>query len=153
MESQESGAAGEGRSREDNGARSSLGQRIDRASGSAQQAWTRTRDAFSDVKQTLDIEGRVDRHPYGTLAAAVGIGYVLGGGLFSPLTARIIGLGLRVGLRLAALPLIKDEVLNIVDGLATGQGGGGQGRQERDEEGAQARKSSKQENTNKGRQP
>jgi hypothetical protein len=149
MESQESGAAGGGRSREDNGARS-LGQRIDRASGTAQQAWTRTRDAFSEVKETLDIEGRVDRHPYGTLAAAVGIGYVLGGGLFSPLTARILGLGLRIGLRLAALPLIKDEIANIVDGLATGEGGGNAGGEE---EGAKARKSSKPENTNKGRQP
>ena len=47
------------------------------------------------------------RNPYGTVAAALGIGYVLGGGLFTPLTARIVRLGLRIGMRLAVLPLLK----------------------------------------------
>jgi len=102
-----------------------LGQRVDHVSGSAQHAWTRTRDAFSDIKGTVDLDGRVKRYPYGTLAAAVGIGYVLGGGLFSPLTARIIGLGLRIGMRLAVLPLITDELT----GLAEAMGGGAEGEE------------------------
>jgi hypothetical protein len=145
MESQESGAPNGSRGGEEGGGRS-FGQRVDRVSGSAQQVWTRTRDAFSDVKGTLDIDGRVDRHPYGTLAAAVGIGYVLGGGLFSPLTARILGFGLRIGVRLAALPFIKDELMGALDGLGgesagSEEGGGGKGRK------------TKQANTNKGRQP
>ena len=92
-------------------------------SGSAQQAWSRTRDAIGDIKGTLDIDGRVGRHPYGTIAAAVGIGYVLGGGLFSRLSARILGLGLRVGLRLAVLPLIKDELLGLAETLGEGESG------------------------------
>jgi hypothetical protein len=144
MESQESGAPNGARGGGDDGARS-FGQRIDRVSGTAQQAWTRTRDAFSDVKGTLDLDGRIDRHPYGTLAAAVGIGYVLGGGLFSPLTARILGFGLRMGLRLAALPFIKEEVLGALDGFGSDGAGG-------EESGAKGRKT-KQANTNKGRQP
>ena len=73
-------------------------------SHTAEQVWDRTRDSFSDLGDALDIKGRVDRHPYGTVAAAVGIGYVLGGGMFTPLTARIVRLGVRIGMRLAVLP-------------------------------------------------
>src|SRR4051794_19451084 len=104
MESQESNAPN-GQQRDDGGNRS-FGQRVDRVSDTAQQAWSRTRDAVTDIKGTLDLDGRVSRNPYGTIAAAVGIGYVLGGGIFSPLTARILGLGLRLGIRLAALPFL-----------------------------------------------
>lgn len=94
-----------------------IGQRVDRVSDSAQQAWDRTRGAFSDIKRVADIDGRVQRNPYGTVAAAVGIGYVLGGGIFSPLTARIVGLGLRIGVRLALLPLMKDQISELADSL------------------------------------
>ena len=38
--------------------------------------------------------------------AALGVGYVLGGGLFSPTTARL----LRIGARLALVPIIKSQV-------------------------------------------
>lgn len=123
MESQESPRAANGR-RDDNGS-PSIGEAVDRVSGSAQHAWTRTRDAFDDIKGTLDLEGRVKRHPYGTLAAAIGVGYVLGGGLFSRLTARILGLGLRVGIRLAAIPVLKDELAGFADSFGAGEGGGG----------------------------
>jgi hypothetical protein len=67
----------------------------------------------------VDLGGRVNKHPYGTLAAAVGIGYLLGGGLFTPLTGRIVGLGLRLGLRLAVLPLLKDQLGDLVETLAS----------------------------------
>jgi hypothetical protein len=33
-----------------------------------------------------DLKTRFDQHPYGALAAALGVGYVLGGGFFTPLT-------------------------------------------------------------------
>ena len=95
----------------------SIGQRMDRVSDSAQQAWDRTRDAVSDIKRVADIDGRVRRNPYGTVAAAVGIGYVLGGGIFTPLTARIVGLGLRIGIRLALLPMMKDQISELADSL------------------------------------
>jgi hypothetical protein len=118
-----------------------FGERIDRMSDTAHQAWDRTRHAFDDIKETMDIQGRVSRHPYGTLAAALGIGYVLGGGLFSRLTGRILGLGLRLGIRLAALPLIKDELLGFAEALGTGGP-----RAERGEE-------TRPSNTNKEREP
>ncbi len=95
----------------------SIGQRMDRVSDSAQQAWDRTRDAVSDIKRVADIDGRVRRNPYGTVAAALGIGYVLGGGIFTPLTARIVGLGLRIGLRLSLLPMMKDQISELADSL------------------------------------
>jgi hypothetical protein len=41
----------------------------------------------------------------------VGVGYVLGGGLFSRLTARIVGTGLRIGLRTALLPFVTEGLL------------------------------------------
>jgi hypothetical protein len=57
-----------------------------------------------------DLEERVGRNPYGMVAGAIGIGFVLGGGLFTRMTARIVGAGLRIGL-MAALPLLKNELL------------------------------------------
>jgi hypothetical protein len=65
----------------------------------------------------LDVKGRVRRHPYGTVAAAIGIGYVLGGGLFTPLTSRIVRFGIRLGMRLAVLPLIKQEMAALVEDI------------------------------------
>jgi ElaB/YqjD/DUF883 family membrane-anchored ribosome-binding protein len=128
-----------GQRMEDGGMRT-FGQRVDHINDTAQHAWTRTRDAFSDIKETLDVDGRVKRHPYGTVAAALGIGYVLGGGLFSRLTGRILGTGLRLGIRLAALPFIKEELLTLISVAADST----------DESGSKSRKS-RQGNTNKGR--
>ena len=59
--------------------------------------------------EALDIEGRLERNPYGMLAGALAVGFVLGGGLFTRLTASIAGAGLRVGLA-AALPLLQQEL-------------------------------------------
>jgi hypothetical protein len=90
-------------------------------SDSAHKAWDRTRGAVAELKRAAAIDERVDRHPYGSLAAALGIGYVLGGGIFTPLTSRIVSLGLRIGLRLAVLPMLKDEISVLADTL-TGEG-------------------------------
>ena len=92
-----------------------LGKRIEKVGHTAEHVWDRTRDSVSDIRDALDIPGRVERHPYGTVAAAVGIGYVLGGGLFTPLTARIVGLGIRIGVRLALLPMLKDQISELAD--------------------------------------
>jgi hypothetical protein len=62
------------------------------------------------LTRAIDLRGRVQRHPIGMVAAAIGIGYVLGGGLFSPLTGRLV----RVGVRLALIPLVKSQLSNIV---------------------------------------
>jgi hypothetical protein len=52
-------------------------------------------------------------HPGRSVAMAVGVGYVLGGGLFSRLTARIVGTGIRIGLRTALLPFVTEGLLAL----------------------------------------
>lgn len=54
---------------------------------------------------------RTQEHPVRSVAMAVGVGYVLGGGLFSRLTARIVGTAVRIGLRTALLPLVTEGLL------------------------------------------
>src|SRR5580704_1309031 len=88
---------------------------------SAHKAWDRTRGAVSELKRAAAIEERVNRNPYGTVAAALGIGYVLGGGIFTPLTSRIVGLALRIGVRVALLPMLTDEISALADAV-TGEG-------------------------------
>jgi hypothetical protein len=61
------------------------------------------------LRETFDIQGRLRRSPYATVAGAVGMGFVLGGGLFTRLTAKILGAGLRVGM-MAALPILQKEI-------------------------------------------
>ena len=60
------------------------------------------------VKDIVDIEGRVERHPYGMMAGALGAGFILGGGLFTRLTERLAGTALRIGV-MAALPRLEKE--------------------------------------------
>jgi hypothetical protein len=95
-----------------------IGQRVDRVSDTAQEAWTQTRGAFSDLKDAVDLEGRVKRNPYGAVAAALGLGYVLGGGIFTKLTSRIVRIGLRIGVRVAVLPLLKDQIAGLAETLS-----------------------------------
>ena len=120
---------------------SALKRQLTRIEDDAGDAWSRTRDVFSDVSETLDIKGRLNRNPYGTLAAAVGIGYVLGGGFFTPLTARLVRLGLKLGVRLAIVPLLNEEAANLVSGIvggeesSSGESKGRKGRQHNSNEG------------------
>jgi hypothetical protein len=69
--------------------------------------------SIENLSQALDLRGRVERNPIGMMFAALGVGYVLGGGLFSPTTARL----LRIGARLALVPIIKSQ-LNAFSGGA-----------------------------------
>jgi len=62
------------------------------------------------LTRAIDLRGRVERNPIGMVLAAAGVGYVLGGGLFSPLTGRLV----KIGIRLALIPLIKSQLSNIV---------------------------------------
>ena len=115
-----SGATGNGTA--EHGEDAGFGQRVDQLGSDAQQFIDNARSAVADLGQTLDLKGRVERNPYGTLAIAVGVGYVLGGGLFTPLTGRI----LKLGVRLAALPFVKDELMGMAEsafqGYQTGRG-------------------------------
>jgi len=120
-----------------------VGQRFDRASDNAQEAWSRTRETVNDLKDRLDIDGRVARNPYGMVAAALGVGYVLGGGLFSPLTARLVGFGMRMGLRLAAIPFLENELRGLTESVMNGAA-------ESDESSEGGERKSHRRGTNKG---
>jgi len=61
------------------------------------------------VRELLDVAGRVQRNPYGMVGGALAIGFVLGGGLFTRLSGRIAGAGLRMGL-MAAMTLLNQEL-------------------------------------------
>lgn len=112
---EESNHASKGQGHVGNGAGAAVtvGQRIDRICDAAGIVIKGSRDVVSEFKGLLDIEGRVDRNPYAMMAAAAGSGYVLGGGLFSPLTARILRFSLRFGLRLATSSLLQCERLGF----------------------------------------
>ena len=68
-------------------------------------------DTSGALREVLDIEGRVQRNPYGMVAGALVVGFVMGGGLFTRLTARIAGAGLRMGLA-AAWPLLQQQLFS-----------------------------------------
>jgi len=97
-----------------------IGERVEHINQSAQELWSEAQGAVTQLKETLDIQGRVERHPYGMILAAVGVGYVLGGGLFSSLTGGL----LRLGFRVAALPFVKQELLSLAKGALQNARGG-----------------------------
>lgn len=105
------------------GAGPRMGERLDSMGDSAQRLMNDARGAVDQIADAVDLHGRVQRNPYGMLFAAFGVGYVLGGGLFTPTTARVI----RLGMKLAALPLVKDELLGMAEAAVDGLGAKGKG--------------------------
>ena len=60
-------------------------------------------EAFDEIQDYL--REQLEQRPYATLAAASGIGYILGGGLPSRLTGLLFGWGTRVALTMAVQQL------------------------------------------------
>jgi hypothetical protein len=90
--------------------------RVGHLNDSAHQLLEEARTTFEDLGQAIDLRGRVQRHPYAMVAAALGVGYVLGGGLFSGFTARLLGLGVRA----AAIPLVKNQLISLAGAAVAG---------------------------------
>jgi hypothetical protein len=61
------------------------------------------------LRGVLDLGNRTQRNPFGVVAVAAGVGFVLGGGLSSRLTDRVAGTALRLGL-LALWPRLEEEL-------------------------------------------
>jgi hypothetical protein len=65
--------------------------------------------AARELYERFDLRREVEEHPYRTVLVAAGVGYVLGGGLFSPLTRQM----LRLGVRLALVPMAKSMLADL----------------------------------------
>ncbi len=75
--------------------------------------------AAEEIRERLDLQGRMERAPYQTMAIALGVGYVLGGGLFSSLT----GKALRIGFKAMLVPLINAKLVELGEAAAQGARG------------------------------
>ena len=99
-----------------NGHSPGLGGRVDSLGRAAHSFTEELRGTASDFGRALDVRGRAQRHPYLMVAAAAAAGYVLGGGLFTRSTARL----LRVAVRLAALPVMRSELIGLAEAMLSG---------------------------------
>jgi len=67
------------------------------------------------------LRAQLEERPYQTLAVVAGVGFVLGGGLFTRFAVRVIASSLRVGLAAAFAPLV-DSVVAHIQPLESGNG-------------------------------
>jgi hypothetical protein len=72
--------------------------------------------AINGVADAVGLTPKVEQAPYAMVAAALGIGYVVGGGLFTPTTARLF----QLGMKLAAVPAVRDRLLDVAEGVIDG---------------------------------
>ena len=63
------------------------------------------------------LSEQINEHPGRTMAIALGTGYLLAGGLFTRLSARLVGLGMRIGLRVGASRLVTRSVVALREAL------------------------------------
>jgi hypothetical protein len=93
-----------------------FGARVRSLNRAARSFREQVRTTATDFGDALDVRKRVRRHPYAMVAAALGVGYVLGGGLFSRTTIRLLGVAGRV----ATLPLIRSELIGLAEAMISG---------------------------------
>ncbi len=72
--------------------------------------------ALNGMADAVGLTPQVEKAPYAMLGAALGVGYIVGGGLFTPTTARLV----RLGMRLAAIPQVRDRLLDIAEAAVDG---------------------------------
>lgn len=69
-----------------------------------------------ELYERIDLRREMEEHPYRTLGIAAGIGYVVGGGLFTGFTRRVLGMGARILL----VPLAQATLGQIIGELEEG---------------------------------
>lgn len=65
--------------------------------------------AVTELYDRVELGRHLQENPYRTLALAAGVGYILGGGLFTPLTGSLF----RVGMRAMILPLLQQTLEGV----------------------------------------
>jgi hypothetical protein len=92
---------------------------VDEANPVVEQVQEALQTANSTLNGLADAAGltpKVEASPYGMVAAALGVGYVLGGGLFTPTTLRLV----RLGMKLASIPAVRDRLLDVAESAVDG---------------------------------
>lgn len=84
-----------------------------------------SKQVFSDVQRLYDnmrqkgsIGEYYQENPYAVLAAATGVGYVLGGGLFSPFTKRL----LKIAMKGMLIPIASSQIKNLTANVNPSEG-------------------------------
>jgi hypothetical protein len=67
------------------------------------------KDYYMQLRRDNPLGRAYRENPYAVVAAAVGIGYVLGGGLFTPFTRRV----LRMGMRALIIPMVAAQIKSL----------------------------------------
>jgi hypothetical protein len=76
---------------------------------------TQSQGALPVVDLYNNLKDQLDEHPYEILAVAAGIGFILGGGLFSRLGGKAVAAALRVGLASAVSPVLKSMLQEVTN--------------------------------------
>ena len=66
-------------------------------------------ESVNNFSESIDLRGRVERAPIPMVCAALGVGYVLGGGLFSATTRRL----LQIGRAAVVVPFVKKQLTTM----------------------------------------
>jgi hypothetical protein len=69
-------------------------------------------DLYERVPETGSFRDVYEKNPYAVLAAAAGAGYLLGGGLFTPFTKRI----LKTGMKAVVIPVAVSRLRKLTQG-------------------------------------
>lgn len=75
------------------------------------EAALKANSALNGVSDAVGLTEKVEKSPYAMVAAALGIGYVVGGGLFTPTTVRLV----RMGMKLTSIPMVRDRLLDVAE--------------------------------------
>ena len=65
----------------------------------------------TSLQSKRELDAFVQEHPMGAVAAALGVGYLVGGGLFTRTTGKLLSLGWALGLRFAVADRISERVV------------------------------------------
>ena len=63
-------------------------------------------EAGRELREKVDLSRAIQEHPFRSLLIAAGVGYVLGGGLFTRLTGHVV----RIGTRAMVLPILRSQL-------------------------------------------
>lgn len=70
---------------------------------------------IAEVRDKRILQRYYEENPYVVLAAAAGVGYIAGGGLFSPFTRRLV----RIGMKAVFVPIAAAQLKALTGGDGT----------------------------------